>query len=69
MKSGEFVRLLLSRGWYIVRQRGSHLILRHKKSKEQLSVPIHAAHEIGKGLQKRIEKQALKQNWLQDEEN
>jgi len=69
MKSREFVRLLLSLGWYIVRQTGSHLILRHKDHNEQITVPMHGAKEVGKGLQRRILKQATKMENSSNEEN
>ncbi len=56
-------------GWYIVRQTGSHLILRHKYNEEQITVPMHGAREVGKGLEKRILKQATKLNKNRNEEN
>ncbi|MCX6227417.1 MAG: type II toxin-antitoxin system HicA family toxin [Bacteroidia bacterium] len=69
MKSREFVRFLLSMGWYIVRQTGSHLILRHKEHNEQITVPMHGAREVGKGLQRKILKQATKMKQSPNEEN
>ncbi|WP_084599929.1 type II toxin-antitoxin system HicA family toxin [Dyadobacter beijingensis] len=40
MKSSEFVRLLKSDGWFIVRQEGSHVTMRHPVKKGQLGSPI-----------------------------
>jgi predicted RNA binding protein YcfA (HicA-like mRNA interferase family) len=49
---------LKKEGWYIVRQKGSHVILRHPSRKEQLTIPYHAGSEVKKGLLKAILKQA-----------
>lgn len=69
MKNKQFIRYLLSNGWYIVRQNGSHLILRHKEYDAQLTVPMHGAKEVGKGLQSRILKQINNAKKNQNEEN
>jgi len=69
MKNKQFIRYLLSNGWYIVRQKGSHLILRHKEHNEQLTVPVHGAKEVGKGLQSEILKQTGISKKNQNEEN
>jgi mRNA interferase HicA len=58
MKSSELVRLLEENGWYFVRQRGSHMIMRHPNKKGQIVCPKHGSHEIGKGLEKKIKKDA-----------
>ena len=58
MKYNEFIRLLKSKGWFEVRQSGSHVIMQHPDTEVQLTVPNHGSKEIGKGLQQKIMKQA-----------
>jgi len=58
MKSSELIRQLEKDGWYIVRQSGSHLIMRHPIKHGQLVVPSHGSAEVGKGLEKKIRKDA-----------
>lgn len=59
MKSNELLRKLKSAGWYVDRQKGSHVIMKHPdRNKEFIVVPNHGSAELGKGLQRRIEKQA-----------
>ena len=49
VKYNELFRLLLKDGWFIVRQKGSHVILQHKEKKGQLTVPFHGSKEVKKG--------------------
>jgi len=58
MKSSELLRLLKRDGWYIERQSGSHAIMKHSQKDGQLSVPLHAAKEVKKGLLSAISKEA-----------
>ena len=58
MKYSELIRLLKRNGWYEARQSGSHIIMQHPMTNEQLTVPNHGSKEIGKGLQQKIMKQA-----------
>jgi mRNA interferase HicA len=58
MKSGELLRILNKDGWYTVRQKGSHIILAHPFKKGQIVFPYHGSHEVGKGLEKEIKKDA-----------
>ena len=58
MKSGELLRLLKGDGWVAVRQSGSHVILRHPVKNGQIVCPVHGSQEIGKGLEKKIKKDA-----------
>ena len=63
VKYNELFRLLNQDGWYIVRQKGSHVILQHSKKKGQLTVPFHGSKEVKKGLLNAILSQAeIKQN-------
>ncbi|MFZ4520107.1 MAG: type II toxin-antitoxin system HicA family toxin [Bacteroidales bacterium] len=45
-------------GWYVFRQSGSHMIMRHPEKDGQLVVPNHGASEVGAGLQNKILKDA-----------
>ncbi|MBM3454722.1 MAG: type II toxin-antitoxin system HicA family toxin [Bacteroidetes bacterium] len=41
-----------------IRQKGSHVIMKHPAKEEQLTVPYHAGKEVKKGLLTAILKQA-----------
>ncbi len=58
MSSNELLKILLSDGWYIHRQSGSHAILRHAVKVNQLVVPIHSGRDLGKGIVRAILKRA-----------
>lgn len=58
MKSSQLVRLLKKNGWFAIRQKGSHLIMRHDTNPNQIVVPDHGSHEVGKGLENKILKDA-----------
>lgn len=58
MKSGELLRVLNKDGWFTLRQKGSHIILAHPFKKGQIVFPYHGSHEVGKGLEKKIKKDA-----------
>ena len=58
MKSSELVRLLKKDGWFIVRHTGSHMIMAHLVKKGQIVCPFHGSHEMGKGLEKKIKRDA-----------
>ncbi|MEM3004523.1 MAG: type II toxin-antitoxin system HicA family toxin [Candidatus Bathyarchaeia archaeon] len=47
------VKTLSKIGFEVVRQRGSHLILRHPDGRVTV-VPIHAGEDIGRGLLSKI---------------
>jgi predicted RNA binding protein YcfA (HicA-like mRNA interferase family) len=50
MKCSELMRLLKSDGWFVVRQEGSHVMMRHPTRDGQLVVPNHGSKEVKKGL-------------------
>ncbi len=50
MKSSQLLRLLKKGGWYVERQSGSHVIMRHSHKEGQLSILQHASKEVKKGL-------------------
>jgi len=58
MKSAELLRLLKRDGWVEVRQKGSHIVMRHPVKKGPVIVPNHASQEIKKGLLHGILKRA-----------
>ena len=57
-KYSELFRILKNDGWIKVRQKGSHVILRHPVKSQQLTIPYHAGKEVKKGLLEAILKQA-----------
>jgi len=50
--------LLQKDGWLVIRQSGSHMIMQHPTKKGQIVCPNHGSHEAGKGLEKKIKKDA-----------
>jgi predicted RNA binding protein YcfA (HicA-like mRNA interferase family) len=58
MKCSEVYRILQKDGWYPVSQKGSHVKLKHQTKDGVIIFPNHGVHELGKGLEKRIFKQA-----------
>ena len=50
MKCSELLRILKKEGWYIVKQTGSHITMRHPAKENQLNIPYHASKEVKKGL-------------------
>jgi len=58
MKCSELYRILISDGWYPVSQKGSHVKMRHPIKNGTIIFPNHGSQEIGKGLQRKILKDA-----------
>jgi len=58
MKCSELLRLLLKDGWVVVSTRGSHLKMKHASRSGVIVFPNHGAKEMGKGLEKKIRKDA-----------
>jgi mRNA interferase HicA len=58
MKSSELYRILIKDGWYPISQRGSHVKLKHDKKPGILIFPNHGSQEMGKGLEKKLLKDA-----------
>lgn len=54
MKSSELHKLILSNGWRIVRQTGSHII--YEKTGIRYTVPFHGRKEVGTGMEKKIKR-------------
>jgi mRNA interferase HicA len=45
-------------GWYAVSQKGSHVKMQHQTKKGTIIFPNHGSQEMGKGLEKKILKDA-----------
>jgi mRNA interferase HicA len=58
MKCSELYRLLIKDGWYPVSQSGSHVKLKHEEKPGIIIFPNHGSQEVGKGLEKKIRKDA-----------
>lgn len=58
MKCSELYRLLIKDGWYPVSQKGSHVKMKHKIKPGMLIFPDHGSQEAGKGLEKKLLKDA-----------
>lgn len=58
MKCSKLYRILAKDGWYAVSQKGSHVKMRHETKKETIIFPNHGSQEMGKGLEKKILKDA-----------
>ncbi len=58
MKCSELYKLLIKKGWYPTSQKGSHVKMKHEKKDGIIIFPNHGNREIGKGLEKKILKNA-----------
>lgn len=58
MKCSELYRVLQKDGWYSVSQKGSHVKLKHRTKPGTIIFPDHGSQELGKGLERRILKDA-----------
>jgi predicted RNA binding protein YcfA (HicA-like mRNA interferase family) len=58
MKCDELLKILQKDGWYEIRQKGSHKILRKQETEETIIFPYHRGKEIPTGTCNRILKQA-----------
>ena len=54
MKCSELFRLLKKDGWYPISQKGSHVKLKHDQKEGIIIFPNHGSQEVGKGLEKKI---------------
>jgi len=53
LKGREVIRALEDAGFRIVRQRGSHVRMKHPDGRV-VTVPVHADQDIGRGLLRKI---------------
>ena len=58
MKYSELFRILKKDGWYEVRQKGSHVMMKHPTKPNIIPVPFHASKEVKKGTLQAILKLA-----------
>jgi len=58
MKCSQLLRILKRDGWYAISQKGSHVKLKHDIKKGIIIFPNHGSQEMGKGLEKRVLKDA-----------
>jgi len=58
LKCSEALRILKKDGWYPKSQKGSHIKLMHPTKKGVIIFPNHGSAELGKGLEKKLFKQA-----------
>jgi len=58
LKCSELYKILSKDGWYPVSQKGSHVKMKHNSKKELIIFPNHGSQEVGKGLEKKILKDA-----------
>jgi len=59
MRVKEIIRLIEKDGWYLVRQKGSHMQFKHKTKKGLVSVACHKmSDDLAKGTEASIFKQA-----------
>ncbi|EOX3091986.1 type II toxin-antitoxin system HicA family toxin [Vibrio cholerae] len=57
MQSSELMKLVVKRGWVLVRITGSHHHFKHPSFSHILSIP-HPKKDLGKGLVSRLQKDA-----------
>jgi mRNA interferase HicA len=58
MRYSELFKILASHGWYEVRRKGSHVIMRNDEKGFQLIVPDHGSKEVKKGMASGLLKKA-----------
>jgi predicted RNA binding protein YcfA (HicA-like mRNA interferase family) len=54
----EVLEILKKDGWYVVKQKGSHVQLKHPTKKGKVTVPVHSGKTLPIGTIKSIFKQA-----------
>jgi mRNA interferase HicA len=58
LKCSELYKILSRAGWYPVSQKGSDVKMKHDEKPGIIIFPNHGSQEIGKGLEKKILKDA-----------
>jgi mRNA interferase HicA len=58
VKSSELIRLLKRDGWFEVKQKGSHITMKHPTKEGKVLIPFHGSKEVKKGLLNAILKRA-----------
>ncbi len=57
VKAEKVIKVLVKLGFTVVRQRGSHVILKHPDGRVAV-VPVHQGEELGRGILREIIKDA-----------
>jgi len=57
VKAEKVIKVLVKLGFIVVRQRGSHVILKHPDGRVTV-VPVHQGEELGRGILREIIKDA-----------
>jgi predicted RNA binding protein YcfA (HicA-like mRNA interferase family) len=59
VKAGEIIKIIENDGWYLVRQKGSHMQFKHATKKGLVTVAVHKfSDDLAKGTEASILKQA-----------
>lgn len=58
MKAKEIEKLIISNGWFFIRQKGSHRIFKHLDIEGIIIIPFHGSNEVPKGTEQSILKKA-----------
>lgn len=58
MKYSELFKILVKHGWYEVRRKGSHVVMRNDEKGLQMIVPDHGSKEVKKGMASGLLKKA-----------
>lgn len=58
MKSSALLKILKKDGWYEVRQKGSHIMMKHSTKPNIIPFPFHGSKEMKKGTVQAILKSA-----------
>jgi len=58
MKSSELLRIMKKDDWFEIRQKGSHIIMKHPTKPNVITIPFHASKEMKKGTLQSILKLA-----------
>ncbi|MBK7227226.1 MAG: type II toxin-antitoxin system HicA family toxin [Saprospiraceae bacterium] len=66
MKALDLEKLIGTKGWYFVRQTGSHKIYKHETISGIIVIPFHGSKDLPKGAEtKYFEKSKIKSNMKQ----
>ena len=58
LKPAEMERILLSMGWFLYKQVGSHRQYKHNDKKGKVTIPFHKGKELNPTVEKSIRRQA-----------
>lgn len=58
MKAVELEKIIVSNGWFKIRQSGSHRIYKHEMIKGIIIIPFHGSKNLPKGTEMSILKKA-----------